>query len=58
MDHMDLRPSWLVGDSTVDAEAAKKANIKSIIIRRNNKPLKVFHDHCLSSLDKILEIML
>lgn len=50
-------PLFLIGDSSLDAEAAKNANVKSIIIRREDDSLNVFHNYKLKSLKEIINII-
>lgn len=50
---MNRNVKYLVGDSIVDAEAAKKASIKSIIIKRENEKPEYFHNHLVTSLNQI-----
>lgn len=49
---------WLVGDTIFDADAAKSANLKSIIIQRGGIRPEFSHDFFVSSLTEISSIII
>jgi phosphoglycolate phosphatase-like HAD superfamily hydrolase len=48
---------WLIGDSDFDAEAARRADIKSIIVRRNGMPPTFKYDYFVPSLKEAASII-
>jgi HAD superfamily hydrolase (TIGR01549 family) len=54
---MGLEVGWLVGDTVFDAEAAKNAGIRSIIVRRDWVRPSFSHDHFVNSLKGVAPIV-
>lgn len=48
---------WLVGDTVYDAEAARNAGLRSIIVRRDGRPPIFSHDYFINSLTGVSSIV-
>jgi len=53
---MEARPLWLVGDTSFDAEAARNAGIRSIVIRRDGTRPGFPHDFFITRLVELRPI--
>jgi len=54
---MKSKVQWIVGDSFVDIKAAKNANIKSILIKRNKNKINYQADYIINNLLDIKNIV-
>ncbi|MFQ6054237.1 MAG: HAD family hydrolase [Candidatus Bathyarchaeia archaeon] len=54
---MEVPVGWLVGDTTYDAEAAKRAELRSIIVRRDGIRPSFDHDHFVTTLTGVAPIV-
>lgn len=54
---MGVTVGWLVGDSIFDAEAASRAGLRSIIVRRDGIRPSYSHDHFVDSLNGVVSIV-
>jgi HAD superfamily hydrolase (TIGR01549 family) len=54
---MEGSVGWLVGNSRFDAEAARRAGISSIIVRRDGIRLSFSYDYFVSSLNGVASIV-
>lgn len=54
---MGVAVGWLVGDIVFDAEAAKKAGIRSIIVRRDGMRPSFSYDYFVNSLNGVASIV-